>query len=423
MARSLSSSSSPSVLSALESKENSSFLVTRGWSFHALPILPNPMHASSLQPFFENFGQAGAPHASGVNSSAGGQLEQVLHAPVDAPGRGILLRSPRAGFGKTHLLEQLRQSLAGTHEFLPLRPLDGRHVDPSAALEDAVRRLTRQLPAAGGLTSLDLHARHLLAHGLQPLVISGEVPCQDRETAAAALRKRPVETFDFHHPQAVTAHWTRENFEVLGPRLALEVCRLTGCSLNQVAFWVAALFRFAVASPEHPGRAGTLMETAATGADAERFGTLLALLSRLRRVVLIIDDLEGVHGDPDGARRVAGFLAGVRQEAPRADLVVSVNDDVWESAFIPALSGGLLDRLSEKTIRLDPLNDDQVVALLASRGHGDGRKVLEQLNLAPQDRYARKVLRLASEWLEIHGVESIEASAESAREESVAGGN
>ncbi|MGB1131151.1 MAG: hypothetical protein ACPG4K_13955 [Haloferula sp.] len=361
------------------------------------------MHASSLQPFFENFGQAGAPHASGVNSSAGGQLEQVLHASVDAPGRGILLRSPRAGFGKTHLLEQLRQSLAGTHEFLPLRPLDGRHVDPSAAVEDAVRRLTRQLPASGGLTSLDLHARHLLAHGLQPLVTSGEVPCQDRETAATALHKRPVETFDFHHPQAVTAHWARENFEVLGPRLALEVSQLTGCSLNPVAFWVAALFRYAVASPEHPGRAGTLMETAANGADAERFGTLLALLSRLRRVVLVIDDLEGVHGDPDGARRVAGFLAGVRQEAPRADLVVSVNDDVWESAFIPALSGGLLDRLSEKTIRLDPLNDDQIVALLASRGHGDGRQVLEKLQLSSEDRYARKVLRLAAEWLEIHG--------------------
>lgn len=370
------------------------------------------MHASSLQPFFENFGQTGAPHASGVNSSAGSRLEKVLQSPVDALGRGILLRSPRAGFGKTHLLEQLRHGLAGSHEFLPLRPLDGRHVDPSAAIEDAVRRLTRQLPASGGLTSLDLHARHLLALGLQPLVISGEVPCQDRETAAAALRKRPVETFDFHHPQAVTAHWTRENFEVLGPRLALEISRLTGCSLNQVAFWIAALFRYAVASPEHPSRAGTLMQTAATGADAERFGTLLALLSRLRRVVLIIDDLEGVHGDPDGARRVAGFLAGVRQEAPRADLVVSVNDDVWESAFIPALSGGLLDRLSEQTVRLDALSDDQIASLLASRGHGDGRLFLSRLQLTPQDRYARRVLRLAAEWLEANGTQDERLSSE-----------
>jgi hypothetical protein len=228
-------------------------------------------------------------------------------------------------------------------------------------------------------------------------VLSGEVPCQDREAAVEALRQRPVETFDFHHPQAVTAHWTRENFEVLGPRLSLEVSKTTGCSLNQVAFWLAALFRFSVAAPEHPGRTGMLMQKAVDGADAERFGTLLALLSRFHRVALVVDDLEAVHGDPDGARRVAGFLATVRQEAPRVDLMVSVNDDVWNSAFVSALSGGLLDRLSEVTIRLDGLSDDAIVSLLNSRPNVDGRALLPNLNLSPADRYARKVLQLAAE--------------------------
>ncbi|BCX49404.1 hypothetical protein HAHE_33120 [Haloferula helveola] len=358
------------------------------------------MQASSFQPYFENFGQPGAPHAGSINAAAGVALDRELRAPVDAPGRGFLLRSPRAGYGKTHLLEKLRQGLSGTHEFLPLRPLDGRHVHPGAAIEDALRRLTRQLPASGGLTSLDIHARHLFAHGLQPLVVSGEVPCQDREAAAMALRKRPVETFDFHHPQAVTAHWTRENFEVLGPRLSLEISRSTGGSLNQVAFWVAALFRFAIASPEHPGRAGTLLQHAADGADAERFGTFLALISRLKRVVLVVDDLEGVHGDPGGARRVAGFLASVRQDAPRIDIVVSINDDVWESSFMPALSGGLRDRLSEVPIRLDALDDDKIVSLLASRGHGsNAREIINRLELRPEDRYSRRVLRLAEDLL------------------------
>lgn len=352
---------------------------------------------ASFQPFFENFGQAGAPHASAVNNDAIERLEQVLRVSPELPGRGILLRAPRAGYGKTHVLEQVRQRLSNGHEFIPLRPLDGSKIDPRAAVEDALRRLTRQLPAGGGLTVLDLHARHLLAHGLQPLVISGEVPCQDRETAVEALRQRPVETFDFHHPQAVTAHWTRENFEVLGPRLSLEVSRTTGCSLNQVAFWLAALFRFSVAAPEHPGRTGMLMQNAVDGADAERFGTLLALLSRFHRVAMVVDDLEGVHGDPDGARRVAGFLATIRQEAPRVDIVVSINDDVWDSAFVPALSGGLRDRLSELTVRLDGLSDDAIVSLLNSRPGVDGRALFGQLHLGPEDRYARRILRLAAE--------------------------
>lgn len=367
---------------------------------------------ASFQPFFENFGQSGAPHASGVNSSAVEKLEQILRAPIEMSGRGILLRAPRAGYGKTHILEQVRQRLSHGHEFIPLRPLDGSKVDPRAAIEDALRRLTRQLPAGGGLTVLDLHARHLLAHGLQPLVLSGEVPCQDRETAVEALRQRPVETFDFHHPQAVTAHWTRENFEVLGPRLSLEVSKTTGCSLNQVAFWMAALFRFSVAAPEHPGRAGLLMQKAVEGADAERFGTLLALLSRFHRVALVVDDLEGVHGDSDGARRVAGFLATVRQEAPRVDLVVSVNDDVWDSAFVSALSGGLLDRLSEVTIRLDGLSDEAIISLLNSRPNVDGRALLSQLRLSPSDRYARRVLRLAAEVIPEQPLEESSESAE-----------
>ncbi len=352
--------------------------------------------SASFQPFFENFGQSGAPHASAVNSTAVEKLEQILRVPIEMSGRGILLRAPRAGYGKTHLLEQVRKRLSNGHEFIPLRPLDGSKVDPKAAIEDALRRLTRQLPAGAGLTVLDLHARHLLAHGLQPLVLSGEVPCQDRDAAVEALRQRPVETFDFHHPQAVTAHWTRENFEVLGPRLSLEVSKTTGCSLNQVAFWMAALFRFSVAAPGHPGRTGLLMEKAVEGADAERFGALLALLSRFHRVALVVDDLEAVHGNSDGARRVAGFLATVRQEAPRVDLVVSVNDDVWDSAFIPALSGGLLDRLSEVTIRLDGMSDESIISLLNSRPNVDGRAVFAQLELSPSDRYARRVLRLAA---------------------------
>ena len=349
------------------------------------------------QPFFEHFGQNGAVHAPGVNDRAERKLGRTLLQPVEALGRGILLRAPRAGYGKTHVLERVRQQIGDGHEFIPLRPLDGVKPDPAAAVEDALRRLTRQLPASGGLTSLDIYSRHLFALGLQPLVTSGEVPCQDREAASQALIKRPVETFNFHHPQAVTAHWTRENFEVLGPRIALEVSRETGCSLNQVAFWIAALFRFATASPEQAGRGGILFQQATENADAERFGTLLALLSRIRRIVVIVDDLEGVHGDPSGARAIAGFLSTLRQEAPRVDLVVSINDDVWESAFVPALSGGLLDRLSEVVIRLEPIDHQGVVALLTSRGYPDVEELARHATSVDGEQHARGILRRAAE--------------------------
>lgn len=351
----------------------------------------------TIQPFFDSLGQACAPHAPGVNAAAAARLERALVSPVDAPGRGILLRAPRAGFGKSHLLSHLQQRLGTTHEFLPLNPLDGSRIDAGGAIEAALRRLTRPLPAGGGLTGLDLLSRRLFSVALQPLVSSGEVPCQDREVALAALRQRPVETFDFHHSQAVTAHWTKENFEVLGPRLALELSRRTGSSLNDSSFWLASLFRFAIATPEHPGRTGMIIQSAVSEAGPDRYAALLALLSQISRVVVVADDLEGLHADPAAALRLASFVSSVRQEAPRVDLVLSVNDDIWESAFKPALSGGLLDRLGELEIRLEPLDEAAMASLLEARVPGRGAAVRGRLSLQPGEFYARLVLRRAAE--------------------------
>lgn len=351
----------------------------------------------TLQPFFDALGQPAAPHAATVNAAATARMERILKSPVDAPGRGILLRAPRAGFGKTHLLAQVQQRLGTTHEFLPLNPLDGSRTDAPSAIEAALRRLTRQLPAGGGLTSLDLQARRLFSLALQPLVSSGEVPCQDREAALTALRQRPVETFDFHHAQAVTAHWTKENFEVLGPRLALELSRRTGSSLNESSFWLASLFRYAVAVPEHPGRTGMIIQSATSDAGVERYAALLALLSLIGRVVIAADDLEGMHSDRNAALRFASFLASARQDAPRVDVIVSLNDDIWQSAFVPALSGGLQDRLGEVEIRLEPLDHAGAIALLEARMPGRALALGQRLGLGSGEFYARRVLRRALE--------------------------
>ncbi|MGE9270773.1 MAG: hypothetical protein ACQKBU_08215, partial [Verrucomicrobiales bacterium] len=199
---------------------------------------------------------------------------------------------------------------------------------------------------------------------------------------------------------AVTALWTKQNFEILGPRVDLELSRLTGIALSQAAFWVERFFVFAATSLEQPERAMSLIGSAVEGADAERLGAFFALISWVRRVVLVVDDLEGVYGEPEWGRRLATFLLGLRHEAPRMDLVVSVNEDVWRSAFFPALSSGLRDRLSEVSVGLTPLDDDEVRALLRSRGVEEVKGLLEGLKLAPEDRYARRVLRLAEDWID-----------------------
>jgi hypothetical protein len=350
-----------------------------------------------FQQLFESFGRLPAAHAESVNRKAGEALADALDRSVDAPGRCILLRAPRAGHGKTHLLSRMQYRFGGSHEFIPLHA-SGNRVDALSVTEDALNRLGRSLPASGGLTVLDLVIRRLFAYALQPLVVSGEVPCQDREGALTALRSRPVETFDFHHPNAVTAHWAKENFDVLGPRLSMELSQRGNLPIREVAFWVNALFRYASTPIDHPSRAGVLNlevtgETVTGSVAMERLTSLLGMLSLLMRVVLVADDLEGFSADESAALKFSAFVTGVRQAADRVDVVLSLNQDVWENAFLPRLSGGLADRLSEVLIELEPLTDDEIVALLDSRAPGLGAQVFERIDGA--ERHPRALVRAA----------------------------
>jgi hypothetical protein len=358
-----------------------------------------------FQVLFETLGRLPVSHTDAVNRQAYEILSDILTVPVERQGRCVLLRAPRAGHGKTHLLSRIQHQLGSTHEFIPLHPAFGCRIDALSVIDDALRRLLRPLPASGGLCVLDLVTRRLFASALQPLVASGEVPCQDREGALAALRARPIETFDFHHPNAVTAHWARENFEVLGQRLSMELAQRCELPIREISFWVSALFRFAITPVENPGRVATLAASAhsvdpGNGMAMERLEALLGLLSLLTRVVLVADDLEGFSTDDTAALRFAAFLGSLRQSVERLDVILSLNMDIWQSAFVPRLSGGLADRLSEVVIELTPLSKTEMVALLESRVPGLGDRVLERIDLNEAGTHARGLIRAAGvAWL------------------------
>jgi hypothetical protein len=365
-----------------------------------------------FQVLFETLGRVPVAHADSVNRHAYDTLSEILSVPLEKPGRCILLRAPRAGHGKTHLLSRLQHQLGGSHELIPLHAALGAQIDATSVTDDVLRCLLRPLPAAGGLCVLDLVTRRLFASALQPLVGSGEVPCQDREGALAALRMRPIETFDFHHPNAVTAHWARENFEVLGQRLSVELAQRCGLPVLRVGFWVDALFRFAATPLENPIRLKVLADAVHEGNPGEgvvtgRLEALLGMLTLLTRVVLVADDLEGFSTDESAALKLAAFLGALRQSVDRLDVILSVNQDIWQSAFIPRLSGGLADRLSEVVVDLQPLTEEEMVALLESRVPGLGARVLSRVDRAAAGTHARGLIRAAGRaWLEASAMDA-----------------
>jgi hypothetical protein len=369
-----------------------------------------------FQMLFETLGRLPVAHAESVNRQAYEILYDILSVPVEKTGRCILLRAPRAGHGKTHLLSRIQHHLGSSHEFIPLHATFGSQIDAASVIDDALRRLLRPLPASGGLCVLDLVTRRLFATALQPLVSSGEVPCQDREGALSALKTRPIETFDFHHPNAVTAHWARENFEVLGQRLSLELAQRSGLPIREVSFWVDVLFRFAATPVENPVRLRNLADAVHAGNPAdgvimERLEALLGLLAQLMRVVLVADDLEGFSSDETAALKLAAFIGALRQSVERLDFILSINQDIWLSAFVPRLSGGLQDRLSEVVVELNPLTEDEMVALLESRVPGLGERVLSRVDLDSAGGHARGLIRAAGiAWLKASAMDSQRAA-------------
>lgn len=366
-----------------------------------------------FQILFETLGRVPTAHAESVNRQAYEILSDILTVPVERVGRCILLRAPRAGHGKTHLLSRIQHQLGASHEFVPLQSSFGCRIDAASVTDDTLRRLVRQLPASGGLTVLDLVTRRLFASALQPLVASGEVPCQDRDGALNALRTRPIETFDFNHPNAVTAHWARENFEVLGHRLSLELAQRSDLPVSGISFWVDALFQFASAPLESSNRVRVLAESmhAGTGVEMERLEALLGLVTLLMRVVLVADDLEGFSTDETAALRLAAFLGSLRQSVERLDVILSLNQDIWQNAFMPRLSGGLADRLSEVVVELEPLTESEMEALLNSRVPGLGRRILDRMDVGAAGTHARGLIREAGiAWLKATAMDSAPAA-------------
>lgn len=358
----------------------------------------------SSNPFdhaFEMLGHMPEITTDNVNSEALELLTQALTSRSAERGRMVLLRSPRAGFGKTHLLMRLHQRVAHTHEFIPLEPSKGRYLDAQSVLDAVLRRFSRVLPAGGGLTVLDLLARRILATGLEPLVKSGEVPSQDRDSALQALQLRPVETFDFHNEDAVTARWAMANFSLLGPRLTAELAERTHAGYRPVAWWVELLFRYSSAGVDQTSRNSSLFETV-FGSDSvetdmhEKLVTLLNLTGLVTSPVLLLDEVEGFSSNPEAALQVATFLNALHQSCNKLALIISVNGDVWETAFLPRIPCGLKDRLSDIVIDLKPMDKDAAISLLKDRAGEHAHAIADTMDFDTGVIYARGLIREAS---------------------------
>lgn len=342
-------------------------------------------------------GEASADGTLTLHHDAGERLEEIIAQAVhedssavkNGQGRVILLKAPRAGYGKSYLLHRLRHAGGGQSVVVPLA-LDAEEKIAWKPLFVQVLNLLHEPLEDRGPTALDHVARRTFAAVNAGMIRTSRVPCAEPEEAAAAVEHRYFELFDFgNHDQAV-AQWFQEHFERLLPESAPLVSRETGLSSAAAMLWLRALCGYAQGGAEKdPARLTTLLWAlkqpsdpagAAAGglqflqatveSDAfykEKLGELCRLTAAWRPLVVVLDHLDGFHGSGEKVLRLANFLNDWRSLSGRTRFILSVNQDLWSKTFLTALPSALEDRLTGGQITLGGISRESAEELVKLR--------------------------------------------------------
>lgn len=339
---------------------------------------------------------------------------------MDGGGTVVLLRAPRAGFGKSHLLGRLGGEL-GDRAFVVAVPFDRERTVLWSALLWQILETFHQT-RVGELTLLDLVTRRVFAMVNQRMIAEKQIPCAHPEEAIAALEQRFVDLFDFANPAQPVARWFGDNFERLVPFASQAAGRLAGLPGEASAHWLRVLcayaqgraegdtvrwesLRWSVLQPAAPALAHGGMNMVSAGltgeaAARERVVEFCRIAAGVRPLVLVFDELDLFHQQPEPVQRIAGFIAELRRLLSRAVQVLSVNQDLWAQTFLKALPSAIEDRLTGNQITLGTLNREDAVRLVRSRltqagvGESAAAAFLQRLNLSAW--FAQEAGRLVS---------------------------
>ncbi len=326
------------------------------------------------------------------------QLEELIlqaaHEPVSSvrtgQGRVVLLRAPRAGYGKSHLLHRLRQGAAGDAILVPVEFDPGEKITWKPILDQVLNAL-HQTFSAEGITLLDHIARRTFASVNAGMIRAGKVPCEQPETAAAAVEQRYLELFDFAKTGQPVAVWFQAHFERLLPISSGLLHQETGLMAESCTLWLRALCGYAQGGAEgDPARLSTLqwaikqptspaspapqggmqfLQAPAAGDhfSKEKLGELCRLAAATRPVVILLDHLDGFHGSTEKVLQLANFLNDWRRLSGRIRFILSVNQDLWTQTFLAALPSALEDRLTSSQITLGGISREAAGDLIQQR--------------------------------------------------------
>lgn len=358
-------------------------------------------------------------------------------------GRTVMVASPRAGYGKTHLLARLREATKGAVTMVPIEFDVVEPVSWRALLRGVLRHFdsTAMPLSVAGRTGTE-HSlwqetgRRFFSEAYLAVEaddgLDDSAPLIDEEV----LRREYVRAFA---PETASKlrDWVLENSYHLGEAAAVQLSARWRLDGQARATWIDAFKRStleAVSSDERAAILRSLIPVDGTHGEAmakARLGELLRMAATCRPLVLVVDHLDGFFGRDDVGMPLANIIAALRNMLRRSVTLLCLNQDVWESVFEGNVPSALIDRLSGESAALGAMSVAQAADLVRSRLHAAGidaaksdtflqilvkREGWKSSDSPTVALYPRAVLRRASlAWERI--VESVEASTAPATEE------
>lgn len=345
----------------------------------------------------------------GLNESVRHRVTEAIDALIPAGGKptyqaraskALLVISPRAGFGKSHVIGSLFKALAGRATLVNVRPFQ----DADSPWKSILMRLVQELNFPAALHSSQPAQRsavqlELFAHGVLGQLVAEELALRhrsDEKQIIAFLRQAPEKLVKLKHKSA----WRRYLQKRLAdPQWTGRVGQRQlqhGLNLHTpLSTWLAVLYHYAYDDQNWPLKQACVDWIGGEPIDPEwtralglrpavqvpaqqtagqsnelaksRLLDLCQLAGFYRPFLICFDQTETYGKSAELARAWATTITDLCDEAKHQLTLITVNLDPWEKRLRPFWEQASLDRLETPYLRLDGINQTQARALLEYR--------------------------------------------------------
>ena len=335
-------------------------------------------------------------------------------------GQVRMVHCPRAGFGKSHLLANVLSTAQQTC-ILPISFNHEHEASWQQVLSQTVQILSRKRDNDGSGEApsfLSETSRHLFAELVGKLVQKGIIPSSNPETSQRGMHANYLSMFDLNRLHSPIARWFKKNFKALAAPLADELRTRSGINKTSCLFWIGLFYRFEL------GDLDVISELSAnlkSSQARERLQELSLLVSPHSPIIMVFDHLDNFKNDSKRASKAAYIFSEIARTSIASLTIISINDDIWDSAFAGNIPDAVADRITDGHISLEGISLDFARALLTERmhanpgNHNSQEELFAAVNLeevyGPQQEGTispRKLIRTAfNAWQEVHQGEAL----------------